>query len=349
MAELRDERPGTLERLAEFLIRPRQGSQGLHPDPEHESDPRPDTWGVDRQDAWFGAEMNTLRDCISLREMGVRDSILYELSNYHCESVEDSYQKCINWEALSIEEWRAADRSSHAGVRDFYETTRSWRYDLSWYGYLQASGHAFPQSAALVRFFRRRGVGGDLLDFGSGIGLNAQVFNRCGFNVTIADVSTPLLDYAAWRLEQHGDDVRALNLNKQSLPQAAFDVVTAFDVLVHVTDFDATARDLHRTIRPGGWLIANFDTRANDEASSWHLQDDEFDLDRRLKRAGFVQRHVIGGFLRCYQRVEPSTMVHRARTARDGVVAPLRRVASVGRRVRWPTPARLVRLLSVRR
>jgi hypothetical protein len=93
-------------------------------------------------------------------------------------------------------------------------------------------------------------------------------------------------------------------------------------------------------------LFANFDTRAHHEASSWHLHNNEFDLDRRLKRAGFVKRHVVGGFLACYQRVEANTLSQSIRNGWENVAAPSLTIGSVMRRVRWPSPSRLRKLLA---
>lgn len=338
------DRPGFLERMASLLIRSRKKSQGLHIDPELAPSPDPNTWHVDQREAFADARMQRLRDCIA-SNADCRSSVLAELAEFHSESVESAYHKCIHWEALSVEEWTSADRSTTAGLQGFYDSVASWKYDLAWYAYLQTTGHAFPQAIAVLRFLEQQNVSGTLLDFGSGIGLNAQFFRRSSFDVSIADVSHPLLDYASWRFHRHNDPIGIIDLNEVKLPDDAFDVVTAFDVLVHVPDFDETAGQLHRAIKSNGWLFANFDTRSRDEASSWHLHNNEFDLDRRLKRAGFVKRHVIGGFLGCYQRVEPATFVHRVRTGWGGVVAPTLTIASIARRVRWPTPTRLRKLL----
>jgi SAM-dependent methyltransferase len=212
---------------------------------------------------------------------------------------------------------------------------------------LQTTGHAFPQAVALLRFLEARNISGHVLDFGSGIGVNAQFFSRSSFDVTIADVSHPLLDYARWRFQRHNDAIRVVDLNEVQLPDASFDVVTALDVLVHVPEFDVTSSQLHRILKPNGWLFANFDTRSQHETSAWHLQNNEFDLDRRLKHAGFVKRHVIGGFLGCYQRVEPNTLLHRLRSGWGRLVAPTLTITSVARRVRWPTLARVRKLFSL--
>ncbi|CCD99476.1 class I SAM-dependent methyltransferase [Bradyrhizobium sp. STM 3809] len=334
-----------LARLADLVIRPLQTKQGAHIDPELAPPPDPDTWSADQRDAYFDGNMKRLRDCIAA-DSDCRSAILAELAEYHSETVETAYNKCINWEQLSVEEWRSADRSTPEGLQDFYDTLSSWKYDLAWYAYLQTAGYAFPQAVAVLRFLQDRHISGSLLDFGSGIGLNAQFFHRSSFDVTIADISRPLLRYAAWRFERHQDPIRIIDLNQSQLPDSSFDMVTAFDVLVHVPKFDATAAQLHRAIKPDGWLFANFDTRSPHEATAWHLHNNKFDLDRRLKLAGFIKRHMIGGFLGCYQRVEANTLAHRLRSGRDLVVAPTLTVGSIASRVRWPTPKRLGKLLS---
>jgi 2-polyprenyl-3-methyl-5-hydroxy-6-metoxy-1,4-benzoquinol methylase len=338
--------PGIFERLASLLIRSRRKSQGLHIDPDLEPKPDPNTWHLDQREAFADPRMQRLRGCIELNS-DCRPSILAELAEFHSESSEAAYDKCIHWEELSVQEWTSADRSTPTGLQGFYDTIASWKYDLAWYAYLQTTGHAFPQAVAVLRFLDARNVSGKLLDFGSGIGLNAQFFNRSSFDVTIADVSRPLLEYAKWRFQRHNDSIKVIDLNDMKLPVRTFDVVTAFDVLVHVPDFDVTARELHGTIKPGGWLFANFDTRSRDEASSWHLHNNEFDLDRRLKRAGFVKQHVIGGFLGCYQRVECDTFAHRVRTGWGMLTAPTLTIWSTMQRVRWPTPARLRKVLAL--
>lgn len=339
---------GILETLAKLLLAPRPTGQGRHPDPDREPAPAPADWDADRRDAWFSDEMKSLRECVCSTGKSPRDSVLSELAEYHGEGADESYRKCIDWEAFSVAEWKSADRSTPEGVQDFYDTTTSWAYDLAWYAYMQASGHAFPQAAAVVRFLRAQGVTGKLLDFGSGIGFNGQVFDRLGFDVTIADICKPLLDYAAWRNARHGADVRVINLNEEELPAAAYDVATAFDTLTCVDDFDVAAGRLHGALKPRGWLIANFDTRAPDDASAWHLQDDEASLEFRLKRAGFVKLHVIGGFIGCYQSVAPNTAAHRLRTLRDRATLPLEQAGSFARRIRWPTPSRVARRIKRR-
>ncbi len=171
--------------------------------------------------------------------------------------------------------------------------------------------------------------GRDYLDFGSGTGTTAQLFARLGFRTTMADISTSLLDYASWRMERHGDQVTRIDLGTEQLPTNAYDFITALDTLVHVPDFDATAHDLRRVIRPGGYLLANFDVRAKDDYGSlWHLHNDIHVVDHRLRAAGFVRTHTLADLTRCYVAVDPTRLSFKLAMAIDTVVIALKRAKS---------------------
>jgi SAM-dependent methyltransferase len=270
--------------------------------------------------------METYRSVLKLGDLDVRESVLQELSDYHGASPEECLKRCLHWEDWSVEEWKSADRSTPEGIKEFYETVQSWAFDLTWYSYLQATGHAFPASVAAARFAMDTAKGPDYLDFGSGTGTTAQLFARLGFRTTMADISATLLDYAAWRMERHGDQVARIDLNTETLPTNAYDFITALDTLVHVPDFDATARDLRRIIRPGGYLLANFDVREKDDHGSlWHLHNDLHVVDHRLRAAGFVCTHTLAELTRCYVAVDPTRLSFKLSMAADTAVLPLKR------------------------
>jgi SAM-dependent methyltransferase len=333
--------------LADALVRPLAAEQGVHVDPLAADAPDPRLWSQDQQSAWFSDEMKLFCECLRYDGMDVRSSILDDLSRYYRLSPQECLHRCLHWERWSVDEWRAKDRSTHEGLQDFYSSVQSWSFDLLWFAYLQAFGFGFPASVAAARFARTKCPGGSHLDFGSGVGVTSQLFHRLGFASTCADVSDTLLAFAQWRIERHGDRAGAHDLKSGSLANEHYDVVTAIDALTHVSDFDATAAMLHRAIRPGGWLLANFDVRkSGSDESAWHLYDDALDLEYRLQRTGFVRCGELAGMLRCYERVDPSTVAHRLRTFRDRLwlKPPLGTLVATSRRIKWPTPRRLRRL-----
>jgi SAM-dependent methyltransferase len=54
-----------------------------------------------------------------------------------------------------------------------------------------------------------------------------------------------------------GDDVHLVRGDRLPFAEAAFDRVVVVDMLEHVPDETAFARELARVIRPGGWLVVN--------------------------------------------------------------------------------------------
>jgi len=291
--------------------------------------------------------MELFRDCLRIDGLDVRACVLDDLSRYYHFPPEECRSRCLHWEELSVNEWRSADRSTPEGLQDFYNSIESWSFDLLWYAYLQSCGFGFPSSVVAARWALQKCPGGNHLDFGSGVGVTGQLFGRLGFTSTGADVSRPLLEFARWRVQRHGDSATFLDLTSQTLPSAHFDIVTATDSLVHVPDFDATARQLHQAIKPGGWLMTNFDVRPKGaDESAWHLYDNALDLEYRLRRAGFVRRAKLGGIMLCYERVEPNGAIHQIRTIRDKAVlkGPASNLIAMRDRIRWPTPRRFARL-----
>ena len=308
-------------------------SQGIHADPLE--DPGDARWEhPDKKAALDGPEMETFRAALKIDDLDVRESVLQELSDYHGFSPEECLKRCLHWEDWSVEEWKSADRSTPEGIQEFYQSVESWAFDLMWYAYLQTTGHGYPASVIAARFAADTAKGRDYLDFGSGTGTTAQLFARLGFRSTMADISEPLLKFAAWRMERHGDQAAQIHLTTEELPANTYDFITALDTLVHVTDFDATARDLHRAIRPGGYLLANFDVRKQgDYGTQWHLYNDLHTLDHRLRVAGFVRTHTLASITRCYVAVDPKRLSFKLAMAADTAALPLKRAKDRARTI----------------
>lgn len=320
-------------------------SQGVHVDPAEKPNASP-AWHPDVAAALASPEMETFRSALKVGDRDVRTSILQELSDYHGYTAEECLKRCLHWEDWSVEEWTAADRSTPEGIREFYQSVQSWTFDLMWYAYLQSTGDGYPASVIAAQFAENHEVGRDHLDFGSGTGTTAQLFTRLGFRTTLADISEPLLKYAAWRMKRYGDQAAQIHLTTAELPANSYDVITALDTLVHVTDFDATARDLHRAIRPGGYLLANFDIREEgDHGSQWHLYNDIHDIDHRLRVAGFVRTHTFAGITRCYVAVDPTRPAFKLAMAADTAVLPLKRARDRGRTTLLEVRKRLRKVL----
>jgi len=215
------------------------------------------------------------------------ESALHELALYFGMSPDEARQRCLNWEQESVAEWEARDRSSPEGLRDFYHTTQSWIFDTVWYHAQQYHGGQPAESVMIAE--RLAGIkSGRHLDFGSGPGSTSLFFSKLGWQVSLADISTTLLEFARWRFAHRNLPAEFYDLNQEELPTEAFDLVTACDVMVHVPDPAATLRQLHRALKPGGLLVFNVDARPKRERENqWHLYLHAYPVLRPVRGVGF--------------------------------------------------------------
>lgn len=316
---------------ANSLTLEKQLKQGPHPDPldSRQSKPDPAIWSARQRSAHASPEMHAYRAGLLLEDRSdVRTSILDDLSAHFGLSPAECVQRCIDWEQWSVQEWSAKKRESSESLTEFYRTTHSWAFDLSWYAYLQSEGFYYPVHVVIARALPAslRSRGGRHLDFGSGIGDAGQLFARLGFETTLADISTSLLAFARFRLERRGEHAEFLDLNEVSPGVAQYDFITAIDTLVHVPDLPSTARLLHRALKPGGCLFTNFDVRPPTPENAWHLYQDDLPLYWQLQRVGFEPVKNLDRRIMCFRRVEPAGLAYQVRGVRDTVLlrSPLR-------------------------
>ncbi len=323
-----------LNRVALVVLREDVGGQGLHFDPADPSTEPPAAarWTSDHRRAVASPNMTHFRTALQPATGGTeRAGVLTDLAEYHRLDTEEALRRCLHWEDTSVAEWEAAPRDSAAGLADFYATVGSWSFDLLWYAYLQSFGYGYPESVIVADRVGAHPDGrGRLLDLGSGVGVTAQLFAALDYDVTLADVSAPLLDFARWRLDQRGVKADYLHL-PGDLGENTFDLVTALDVLVHVPDPEETAQRLHRALRPGGLLVANYDVRRRSRHNAWHLYDDDLPLRWAVERAGFAPVTLIDGVLWVYRAVPTGGL--RLRTARVRLASPPARALRSLRRV----------------
>ena len=111
------------------------------------------------------------------------------------------------------------------------------------------------QARQLARLRQRAdGRPTQVLDLGCGAGTptRALMANPVRFRVVGADLSPSAV--AAYTSSTGRDGVR---LDAQRLPfvDGAFDAVVSDDVVEHLVDTDAYAKEIHRVLSPGGWLF----------------------------------------------------------------------------------------------
>jgi SAM-dependent methyltransferase len=184
------------------------------------------------------------------------ESMVTELAEYLGETPATVVSLCAAGAEAVAQEWkvRQLGKGSPASeVIEFYRTTKSYLFDLTTFN------SEYPHTdtlECLVDIAKKRGLT-NVLDFGSGIGSVGLFFALNGMDVTLADVSEPLLEYVAWRFKIRGLNVRLIDLNREELPEDTFEVVTTFDVLEHLPRPAETLRTLAASMKIGGLLALN--------------------------------------------------------------------------------------------
>ncbi len=97
--------------------------------------------------------------------------------------------------------------------------------------------------------FRERGT---LLEVGCGVGLFLQTAAARGWTCTGVEMLDSLARHAR---DERGLDVRTGELSAQGLPDGAFDVVYANEVIEHVVDPVELLTEVRRVLRPGGVVV----------------------------------------------------------------------------------------------
>jgi SAM-dependent methyltransferase len=185
------------------------------------------------------------------------------------------------------DEWdRTVVPGDRRSVERYYDASRTLLYELTWWHTLSEDPSPLAYVTAL-QFARQHGAT-SYLDFGAGVGSGGILFARHGFDVTLADISTPLLDFSRWRLERHALAARLVDLKTERLPDETFDIVTAMDVFEHLVDPVATLEQISATLKRGGFLFARLAAEVDPDRPQHIVQDFEPTFGR-LRALGFAQ------------------------------------------------------------
>ena len=276
-------------------------AQCKHPDPLDPNVPLPDrnSWTPRRNAAFDSSEMQMFRELLALEgAASLRDAVLDDVKTF--------------FDQPTIARMNPAE----------FEKVRSWALNLLWYAYLQPEGFTYPITVAIALTLPVPSGKAVHLDFGSGVGVTSQLFQRLGYAIVLADAEPTLLDFARFRLERRGQAAKYINLLEESPPAGAYDVITAIDTLSYVPDLETTLAQLHRALRPHGVLFANFPhVLKGGDTGGWRIHHhDQLDLRRRVHRIGFEPVDDLDRRIIKYIKVDPTTTTHRLRGVRDSIV-----------------------------
>lgn len=119
----------------------------------------------------------------------------------------------------------------------------------------QAAARERTFARALTRIEWRVPGKGHLLDIGTAGGSFIHVAAQRGWTVSGCEPNKWLCE---WGNRTYGLDIRPGTHFEQHYPDAAFDVVTVWDVLEHAADPTAFLKECRRILKPGGLLVVNY-------------------------------------------------------------------------------------------
>jgi 2-polyprenyl-3-methyl-5-hydroxy-6-metoxy-1,4-benzoquinol methylase len=220
-------------------------------------------------------------------ETDLRSSLLREVATYYgIADLAEVERRCTSAVETMRDEWHEhVDAQRSESIESFYDSA-TYIYDLmGWHSLRDDNG---PLAYVLgLEIAQEWGVK-QCLDFGSGVGSGALLFDRAEIEVSLADISTTLLDFARWRLAQRERVAHFYHLQQTVLPSERFDMILAMDVFEHLADPVTTVEHLHRALRPGGLLFA----RIQVEDAGTHPQHIVRDFEPtfvRMQELGFVE------------------------------------------------------------
>jgi SAM-dependent methyltransferase len=228
-------------------------------------------------------------------------AVVAELGEYFKLPADQVRERCENWTKYSLTEWESGDRTSSEGLKAFYDEQTSWIFDTMWYHAEQHHGRS-PAEGVEVALGLSHVRPGRLLDFGAGPGSGAIFFNSLGWSVSLLDISKTMREFADWRLKRRNIQAPIYS-SLDELPDQSFDLITAFDVMVHVPNAGEAVARLHRALAPGGYFVFNIDNRPKTLENHGHLYEDQWPILRTVRRTGF-RRHPKIIYFHVYQRTE---------------------------------------------
>lgn len=215
-------------------------------------------------------------------------SLLREVGEYlQCGDGAEVRQKCLQALSDVKGEWDGrVDSGNRDSVEDFYNRSRAMIFELMWWHTLAED--LSPLAYVLAAEFAEREGCRNCLDFGCGVGSGSIVFARRGMGVTLADISSPMLDFSGWRFGTRKLPSSRIDLKITGLPDGAFDMVTAMDVFEHLVDPVSTVDEISKAMAPGGFLFGRFHAEPDEDRPHHIIHDFGPTLDR-LRQLSFVE------------------------------------------------------------
>ncbi|MDO8472106.1 MAG: class I SAM-dependent methyltransferase [bacterium] len=199
-------------------------------------------------------------------------------------------------------------RPTETELAAFY--TKDYHYDAFYSEHFAKQARQFYQELQRVIPAQSK-----LLDVGCSKGYFLHFAKQAGHQVTGIEYSA---DAAAYAKDNFDIDVKVGSVDAVELPAHSFDVITAFDLIEHVPDFQATLKRFQHWLKPGGLLIIdtpNYDSIYRKLTTDrWVGFDMPFHI--HLFRPKTLRRALVGnGF-----KIKQTTTSHFNILSREGLI-----------------------------
>src|SRR5215475_13336912 len=151
------------------------------------------------QERWLDDYRRQWREAMFENEHAdLRTELFREVAAYHqIADLTEIERRCADALATLRHEWHQLDElDPRAKIEHFYESPTTIYELIEWHALQDDKG---PLAYVLGSDIAREHQVRTCLDFGSGIGSGALLFAHGGIKMTLADISTTLLDFARWR------------------------------------------------------------------------------------------------------------------------------------------------------
>lgn len=126
---------------------------------------------------------------------------------------------------------------------------------------------------ARYQFAKRYVHGKSVLDIACGTGYAAPIILGAGArSYTGGDIQQHLVDYARKIYRIENANFCLLDITKIQFEEE-FDVITCFETIEHVNEYEITLNNLHRALRPGGILLISSPNRPITSPKATNLSD----------------------------------------------------------------------------
>ncbi|OFV84495.1 MAG: hypothetical protein A2W26_12040 [Acidobacteria bacterium RBG_16_64_8] len=188
-----------------------------------------------------------------VRDANLRRSLIAHGRSYALSKIgsQTTAQQVLGLLEEQFSAWRLRGRLDE-WAREYYSTSKAYETRLSskW-----SEAWDVPFSRYIEPMIAHSPAGGTVLDLGCGGAQTTYLLASAGLSAMGGDMFLGALRSVP--LDKRAVGLRLVNCEAGRLPFAdrRYDVVGAYAMLEHTTDAEEVLAEMHRVLRPGGWLV----------------------------------------------------------------------------------------------